>query len=524
MSLRNRLVLPIALFSLAALAGCGSGNKATPPPGGSFSDSNLKGTYVFSVTGADVNNNFLTIAGTFTADGSGGISGGTIDLNDPATGVIPNQTITTGSYNVGVDGRAKNAAGVLTLQTAAGTYGLAFVLTSSEHGLITEFDGSGSGSGSLDLQTSTSQPAAGTYVFGLSGISGISGLTGLQVPAATAGAITLDGTGNTTGSMDYNSNETVSPFTINAGSLVSVSGTPGTATLVTSGGTIHFDVYPIDSTHMKVIETDTFPILAGDVFSQTSSNFPSGQIVFTMAGMDYDSTVGGPLAVGGLMTSDGSSTISNGEEDYDDAGFIDTSAPQTFSGTITPSSGRFLLQLNTFENGNANVIGTFTFAAYPSSGGIELVEIDSNGITSGVAFAQTGTALQATQGYGMNLAAVNSSSFEDDIAEFTTTSNKFSGLIDINDQGLQSSFGQGLTGSYTADSPATGRGVITSGAFNGAYYTVDNSNALFLETDSNQLGVGALQIQTASAMSNLTASHLAMLRLKPGAKKAWRRR
>ena len=57
MSLRTRYILPvIALFSLAFLvAACGGSgtHSATPPPSGGFSNSNLNGTYTFSVAGAD---------------------------------------------------------------------------------------------------------------------------------------------------------------------------------------------------------------------------------------------------------------------------------------------------------------------------------------------------------------------------------------------------------------------------------------------------------------------------------------
>lgn len=524
MSLRHQVILPLVISALALLAGCGgSGSaKVTPPPSGSFSNSSLTGTYVFSIVGQDVNYDFLAMTGTFAANGSGGISGGTIDINDSGfSSPLTNNPITAGTYSVTSDGRGK---AILNTATPFGsTVTVDFVLASSNHGMITEFDANGSGSGSLDLQTSASQPAAGTYVFGLSGISAVSTTTGTGVPASSAGAITLDGSGNASGSFDYNNNSTPSLLTLNSGSTVSAGTTPGTATLLTSSGTLHFDVYGIDATHMKLIETDSFPILAGDLFSQSSSSFPSGQIAFTMAGSDYSVSTTGPLVVGGLMTSDGTANISAGEEDFDDAGNAD-SAPQPFTGTISSANGRYVIQLSSFENGAGGVIGNFSFAAYPSSGGIEMVEIDGGGVTSGVAFSQSSTTLAASQGYGLGLTASNANSYEeDDIAEFTTTSTGFSGAIDINDQGQQTGFDKAFSGTYTPDSPATGRGTLTSNYINGTYYTVDGSTTLFLELDSTQLGAGMLEVQNATAQSNLTSSHLAMLRMKPNPKKTWRR-
>jgi hypothetical protein len=519
MAIGTRFVLPVALSTLAVLAGCGGGNgtaKPTPPPSGGFSVANLKGTYVFSLTGSDVNNNFVTMTGVFTATGTAGnsgISGGVIDINDSAS-VFTSNAITGGSYTVTADGRGQ--ATLMTTTPFGNSLQVDFVLTSSGRGFITEFDGNGSASGSLELQTAAAQPAAGTYVFGLSGIgSSITTLT----PGAAAGAITLDGSGAATGSFDYNNSGVPSLITLNSGSTLLAGSTPGTATFVTSSGTLSFDVFSIDGTHMKLIERESAPTLSGDLFAQTSTAFPSGQVVFTMAG--FDSAVPGPLTLGGLMTSDGTSTISNGEEDFNDAGSTDTT-PLAFSGTIAASSGRYVLTVNGFENGNNGTLGNFIFAAYPSVGGIEMVEIDGAGVTSGVAFSQSGTAIAASQGYGMNVTGSNANSEEDDIAEFTTTSTGLSGIVDINDQG-QPSFGQKLTGSYSADSPSTGRGIINTNTFGGDYYTVDGATALFLETDPSQVGLGSFQTQNASASSNLAASHLAMMRIKPIAKGAWRR-
>jgi len=535
MSLRNRILLPaVALVSLAFLVACSSSsNNGNPPPSGGFSNSDLKGTYVFSLAGSDAAGDSVAMAGTFVANGtggSGGITGGTIDVNDDGftSGPVTNNPITGGTYTVGADGRGE---ALLTTTTPFGnSITVDFVLNSNAGGMITEFDSNGSASGTLDLQTSATQPPAGTYVFGLSGTSGPNALTGAPIPAATAGVVTLDASGNATGSMDYNNNGTPSALTISSpGSFVMVGSNPG-ATFVTGSGNLTLDVYPIDATHLKFISTTPLPILSGDLYSQTSASFPSGTLVFTMAGLDNAGLQGpGPLALGGFMTSDGSSTISNGVEDFNDSGTADTT-PNAFSGAITASGARFLLQLNTFENGNGGVPGTFTFAAYPSSGGVQLVEIDGGGVTAGAAYVQSaGASLASAQGYGMNVTAANFNGYEeDDIAEFVTSSSSISGHVDVNDQGASPS-SHGLSGSYALDSPATGRGELASSAFNGVFYAVSNSDFLFLETDSGQLGLGALQLQnaTAAGKSNLAARHLAVLRMvrgaKAGAKKALKR-
>src|ERR1051325_6022380 len=120
MSPRHQLILPVIFSALAVLAGCGgtSTTKATPPPSGSFSNSNLNGTYVFSVAGSDSGGNYMATVGTFTADGNGKITGGTLDFNDNATGPAANQAVTGGNYFVGVDGRPSSQLGLLTLKTS----------------------------------------------------------------------------------------------------------------------------------------------------------------------------------------------------------------------------------------------------------------------------------------------------------------------------------------------------------------------------------------------------------------------
>ena len=82
---RNKFVLLFTLFGLTFLVACGdSGSSSTPPEQSSstFGTSSLNGTYVFSSTGLDLSNGSLlvTMAGSLTANGSGGITGGTVDL------------------------------------------------------------------------------------------------------------------------------------------------------------------------------------------------------------------------------------------------------------------------------------------------------------------------------------------------------------------------------------------------------------------------------------------------------------
>jgi hypothetical protein len=529
MSLRNRVILPIvALTSLALLVACGSSsNKATPPPTGGFTYSNLTGAYVFSTQGTDSSGAPITIAGAFTACGCSGetISGGTFSFFDPAVSTSPvsAQAISSGSYKITADGRGQVA---LPNSSALGNITLDFVLNSTAGGTVSEYDSQGTGSGTLEQQSSVTQDQiAGNYAFFLGGESS----TG-NFAAASAGAFTLSETGGVTAGVYDLTEYTFSTGTagdlpdvaLSTSSSVTVgTGTaPGAATIIdVSDNTYTFDVYAVSVSDLKFIETDGKYVASGDAFPQSS--LPSGTLAFTMAGLDPTAF---PLAVGGLLPVS-SGTISGGLEDYNDGatGYAggstgtNSSVGGTFGGL---SGGRATLQLTSFYNGATTGNGTYTFAAYPTASGLLLLEIDGLGITSGMALVQSNTTFASGQGYGVDLSATNisggSGAFyeEDDIAEFTSTSTGFTGLVDVNDEGT-TYFDETFDGSYS--SASTGRYTFKAGAdgsdflgFSGWVYTVDGSTLLFLEGDQLQVGTGVFQVQSATGSASSAAAHAMM--------------
>jgi hypothetical protein len=524
------------LAALAVLAGCSSTNKATPPPSGAFSDSNLKGTYVFSFSGTDVTvtpTTFFTVVGSFAADGNGNITAGTVDIVDPAYGVLQGESIATGSrYAVGKDGRGSGVLNTAAASTAFSSIGIDFVLASSSHGLITLFDGNGTGSGTIDLEDGTvTQSSLGSYVFGLTGVDSVGD------PFATAGALGLNGTTTIQagGLQDINDNGNPSTALTLTGSVtIGASGAPGTAQLTTNSAynTLQFDVWTIDATHLKLIETDGFALLSGDALSQQTS-IAAGQLVYTMAGFDASSS--SVLAVGGFLAYNGTSAINGGGasyEDINDGGGLGNSI--TVAGALqSTGGGRYQLTLSNFFNNSVGA-GTYLFAAYPSTTGILLMEIDNGGVTAGTAFPQTATTFASTQGYGLNLTGQNggngSGAVEvDDIAEFIANSGGTlsNGFIDENDGGSLGGFQSGLNlgsgGTYTFDASGSGRGELDYpvtgtliGTLNLDFYVANNGTVLFIDADSGlQTGVGSFQLQNSAdpaiAVAH-TANHFSMLR------------
>jgi len=284
----------------------------------------------------------------------------------------------------------------------------------------------------------------------------------------------------------------------------------------------------IDATHLKFIETDTATtgvFLAGDAFTQQAS-FNAGQIVFTLGGF----AVGGsPVVAGGFATTDVNGNLSNGVEDYNNGGTLIGTVP-TFTGSCNATApfagGRCELASNGFTNAaESNLI----FAAYPSSGGILLLEVDNLGLLQGAAYAQTATSFAAPQGYGLNLSGSNGAgvgdSEVDTIAQFNATSAaspaiNMNGVVDENDLSTPLS-PITLTGTYTPDgsSPADGRGSILATATNTfvggltlAYYVVDGSTVIFIQQDTVQASVGTFQVQNAASDAVVAQSHITMVR------------
>ena len=476
------------------------------------------------MSGLDTNGAPYALVGTFAANGSGGISGGAYDMNDaefpaqsPAIPPVANQAITGGSYSVQVDGRTRVTLNTSTPFGSNSGILLDVVLQNSSHGLVTQFDSDASGSGTVDLQTSGAIPT-GTYAFSLSGAS-VSGEA-----FATVGNFTVGSTG-ISGLIDINeggigafTNETL------AGSLsVGPSATPAT-TLSSGGLSGTFDVFAIDATHLKLIEMDATNILVGDAFAQTSTAMPVGTMAFTLAGCSpCGSTTFNPDAMGGFIVTDASGNITDASNEDYNVGGTSNSASGPFTGAYTPtSSGSGRYQLGGFSSG---FVGGNTYAAYPSSGGLLLLEIDSVGLSIGAAYPQTsGASFAASQGYGLNLTGTNAAGVSsgggllevDDIAEFTsaTGGTLSNGVIDENfAPGGSPNYGLGLTSGVYSGPDASGRYTLSAaagnnnnstlnGGFNLIFYTADGVTFPFIDIDQGQIASGVFVEQSASASSS----------------------
>ncbi len=205
----------------------------------------------------------------------------------------------------------------------------------------------------------------------------------------------------------------------------------------------------------------------------------------------------------------------------DMGGTINVTAPGTFTmaadvndqgtGTVTTTTGTFTYTVpDTFGRSVAtDAASGSSFAFYVvNAGEMKLLEIDgvnfteigpaySQGTVAGSPYVYTFTGIDQTQGSFI-------------VAGGFFASGLTSGLIDFNDNGLQTGSG-GATFTASVTAPSSGRGTLTltgtptgvpAGVSKFAYYPTANNGILLLERDTSFTTAGALLPQSSSTFAN----------------------
>jgi hypothetical protein len=510
-------------------------NKVTITIATQFGNAALNGNYVFEASGRDAfakaPPSDYQIAGVLQANGSGMVTGGELIYEDQPGNGNALDSINSGSYSIGTDGR-----GTITLTTGDTSIGVKGVLTfslvmlSGTQGRVTQFDASATSSGTLDLQTSFSiNPLSGGYAFVTNGVDGTSkvplGMGG--VLRVAAGAVSVSGS-----VMDANDNGTV---TLDA-SLTQ----PGTVAPPDSLGKIVINVSPafpsnpgialagfiVDDTHIKLIERDhAFGITAGIAFAQgadtgtfTTSSF-SGPVVFGTQG----ASTAGPTIYAGLFTAS-SGSITKGVADENAFGTVVTdgalsgsyAADSSGTGRVTTSGMQF--------NGGTGPSLIFYLTAATNIPAL-ILQVDTTPIeTVGTVYTQaSGISASSFSGpYGLNFVAFPPAGGEDGGTGQITADGVGTlspGTVDYNvcnfASGLCPTFtptsGVSLIGAFTANSNGRFTGTLTDAnhaIFNAdpmAFYIVDSTRVLFVELDS-QPALGVFRQQLATGTQSISVA------------------
>jgi hypothetical protein len=292
-------------LTVAALAACGSGHEEA-----------LSGQYAFSLGGYNASG-FMGAIGSFTADGSGHITAGTVDSNGVSLGVKNGSVTASGSsYSVGSDNR-----GCATIVTPFYTFKTRFALDTtsgqSTAGAIQEWEpgpGQYIASGLILKQTVPASLPNGVWVYEQYGIFG----TG-KAPTAVAGTLTASNGSITAGEYDSDS----------GGSHVTHSGLSGTytapvtptgrftTTTSLSGIAAHRAAYIVSGTRFFELTSDalgaTTSALIGDARLQAGSLTLNGTLAFYTSGIVSGGT--GGIVDFGRVTVSGSSLTASVYED-----------------------------------------------------------------------------------------------------------------------------------------------------------------------------------------------------------------
>jgi len=512
----------LLLFSVIALAtftgacSSGVGGPPAPQPTGNFSLASLNGSYAFQMSGTDVNGNFITRVGSFTADGKGNITAGIEDVNDGGTinlvgssAPVVFDAAPQSSYTVVSNGRGK-----LTLHDASGTLTFSITLTSatassSSAGLMVETDGNATASGSFRAQTITTtfSPA---YAFDFSGVD-----LGTLVGLSFVGQFTTNTTTNILGGMfDENNSGSLTPSTPISPTAITIDAANsafGRGQAIINGRT--FEFYIVEGSNLAVLEEDGSGLTSGFATAQnavpTQIGGIAGSFVFDVGG----GTSTGPLARAGRFDANGGA-ITNLFLDQNFSGSASTfpGAGNISNVTFTidaAGSGRGTIAFTDVTTGD---VFSYVFYLTSANGGF-IQDTSSAVVADGSLFLQSGTftAASLAGNYIANWSGVNGKNgFEEDFnAQFalsSATSNNITGTVDYTELANSSNqivTGAGVAGTFKLTGNGTGGGstantvTLQAGGqtFHFSAYLISNNSILLIGTDSAHVVLGSMARQ-----------------------------
>ena len=479
----------------------------------------LKGTYVFQTTGTDVNGVYFQLAGVLAFDGNGGIVSGEQTISS-ITGFLTTPIQPSSNYFIGPDGRGSMTLNTTDQNTQPLAEHFSLVVLSITKALIANLDTPQSAVGTLEAQTSTDMPT-GAYAFVANGID----IT--TTPIAFGGVANIDSPGTISGNgslvdQDYNA------LFFECGSPKGLTGTV-TQSNPTSTGKVVFDLvtsincfgfaeftgYIVDSTHIRLIETDGAFITGGQAISQGSAPGTyttaslSGTYVYDVAGTDLLSFLPSTLTGVGFVTADGQGNLTNGNTDFFLLGAFAEFREQHF-GTFTVDTkgiGKFRLSFSQFAPAPQTTFRPKLIFYLTSPGGPALVlnaggeDLFTPALGTGIAYPQGSPPFSFSGPYGVSFTQQNGAE-NDGTGQMTAqpTSNppSLSGAVDDSANGVGNPLP--LADTFALPDPY-GHFTGTFLGSNAAYYLIDSGHGFFAETDlvnpgSGQVAVGYFEVRT----------------------------
>jgi hypothetical protein len=383
------------------------------------------GPFAFLLKAFDVNGP-VALAGSFTTDGNGNITGGNEDVNRAAG--PQSAAIIGGTYTLGGDNR-----GCLNLTTAGGTSGFRYSVGGVNgsgaftSGQITEFDdanGTGTrGSGILRLQDPSVYSAGlgGMYAFLFTGADSAAGHIGIVGSFSAAGGTVSNL------ALDYDdAGSAGTNLTGGSGTFTAAdSNGRGTASFSITSFSLHTVFYLINSKEAIFASTDPLsasPVSSGEAFA-TSSPFSAANLSGKYIAHGVGLAVGdAPVAAIATASIDGVSAITGGTLFQYQAGNASEWSihggytVDANSGRVT-FSGNFIAPVGYLVTGVPGVSALLTGNDFPA--------------TSGLLSAQT-SALPSAGNYTLGTEEDVDYSVVNQDGDFRINTGKFSGTQDMN--------------------------------------------------------------------------------------------
>ena len=488
------------------------------------SGTTLCGQFTFLAQGAMGNSESpVMIAGTFFADGNGNVTTGLFDRNNGSgSGSFFNKLITGGNFKVGTDGR-----GSVTLSTA-GPFSITFTFALNSAGtfafLFESDDQNGAGnhvSGFMQPADSSKFNAAsitGGYAMGLLGGTSAAGRPRallIAAVSATGSDCGLSSNGNSV-FINYNAGTITPspiPFACGSGGLSSIDATMGrgTISIVLSNGpfssqTLNFAFYIVDKTTIILISMDSvganLPILSGtmalQIPSASSGLFTQddltcgygelGNVKACILGISGESGSGSHIVVGRAKGS--GHEVLDITTDENKAGVVSSQTTLGWSVVISPSGAGTLTPPASSQSSS----GAFVLVTHDQA----ILALADGSVSFGFIHAQVELAPSATPGtFIAGTQSVANGSVPNISGIITPTgptngSGTLSGTLDaeqilVPPPASVEISGAAITGNYTLDSPATGRGTGGSTQPGPSSFIIHNVNVgeiVLLESDA----------------------------------------
>jgi len=308
-----------------------------------FSNTALAETFAFSFSGIDINGAPFGMAGNFTANTAGTITG--LEDSNDNTSVLTSDPV-SGAIPVAATGR-----GQATFNSTRGALTFAYYVVDATHLKFVETDQLFLTGGDAFNQVGPFSAASlsGPFAFTIAGVN-----LGNGAPFATGGVLTSDGVSAVSGVEDINNS--VNPLTNLSftGSYTMAANGRGTLTLSSSAGTSNFSIYPT-SGGVIALETDALFVVSGTALQQQGT-FTNASISGTY-GLNFtaaDNNNGVEMDAIAEFTADGASAFT-GIIDVNDGGA--TTFGQPVNGTFAVSAnGRATGTIATSAIGTRNVV------------------------------------------------------------------------------------------------------------------------------------------------------------------------